>query len=83
MGEQQSEVDRAYQTLPLEVNDLVNADVVDDVGNQEGAGDKEGGEHEFFVEFTLAGTDGDVATGEENGTGTVESGVEGGLGEHE
>jgi hypothetical protein len=63
MGEQEREIDWAYETLSLEVDDLVNTDVVDKVGNEKGAGNREGGEHECFVYIALAGADGDVATG--------------------
>lgn len=62
------------------MNHLVNADVVDDVGDKERAGNDEGGNHETFVELNFAGTNRDVAAGEENGTGTIERGVEGGVG---
>ena len=80
VGEEQGEVDRANQTLSLE-GDVADAVVVDEIGNEEGAGDGERGEHEFFVELDFAVADGGVATGEENGAGTVEGGVEGGVGE--
>ena len=82
MRSEQSEIDGADPALALEVYDLVNADVVGHVGNEEGTGDEEGGEHEFFVEFAFAGTDGGVAGDEEDSADAVESGVEGGLGEH-
>lgn len=82
VGDEQREVDGANPALALEVNDLVDAHVVDDVGDEEGAGDEERGDHEFLVEFTLAGADGRVAAGEEDGGGAVEGGVQSGLGKH-
>ena len=82
VGEEQGEVDRANQTLSLE-GDVADAVVVDEVGDEEGAGDDERGEHEFLVELGFAVADGGVATGEENGAGTIEGGVEGGVGEHD
>ena len=79
---EKGEVDGADPALALEVDNLVNADVVDHIGDEEDAGDDEGGDHEDFVDFALAAADGGVAGGEENGAGTVESGVESGVGEH-
>jgi hypothetical protein len=80
---EQGEVDGTDPALALEVDHFPNADVVDDVGDEERAGDEEGGEHEFLVEFAFTGTDGGVATGEEDCADAVECGIEGGLGEHE
>lgn len=82
VGREDGEIDGPNPALTLEMDDLVNAHVVDQVGDQEGAGDEEGGDHECFVDVALAGTDGSVASGEENSAGTVEGGVESGLGEH-
>jgi hypothetical protein len=81
MGDEDGEVDRADPTLSLEQDDLVSAEVMDHVGDQEGAGDEEGGEHELFVEFALAGAYGGVASGKENPACAVEDGVEGGVGD--
>lgn len=81
MGDEQGEIDRANKTLALE-GDVAYAVVVDEVGDEEGAGDEEGRKHEFFVELHLAVADGGVATGEKNSAGAVEGGVEGGVGEH-
>ena len=78
---EEREIDGANPALALE-GDVADAVVVDEIGNEEGAGDGEGGEHQFFVEFAFAGADGGVAGGEENGAGAVERGVKGGLGEH-
>ena len=78
----QSEINGADPTLALEVNYLTDAYVVDDIGNQERAGDEEGGDHELLVKRNLPGTDGRIAGGEQNGASAVESGVECGVGEH-
>ena len=75
VGDEQGEVDRADQTLALE-GDMAHAVVVDEIGDEEGAGDEERGEHELFVELDFAVADGGVATGEENGASAVEGGVE-------
>lgn len=75
MRGEQGKVDGADPALALEVDHFANADVVDHVRDEEGAGDEEGGEHEFFVQIDFAGADGGVATGEENGAGAVEAGV--------
>jgi len=80
--DQNGEVDGADPTLSLEEDHPVNAQVIDHVGYEEGAGGNNGGDHEDFVDVALAGTDGGVACREENGTGAVERGVEGGVGEH-
>jgi len=79
---EKGEVNGADPALALEVDNLVNADVVDHIGDEENTGNDEGGDHEDFVDFALAGADGGVAGGEENGAGAVESGVESGVGEH-
>ena len=71
MGDENSEVNRANPALALEMNHLVDAHVIDHVGNQEGARGEEGGEHEFLVDLDLAGADRCVAGSEENGAGTV------------
>jgi len=68
--------------LSPEEDHLVNAEVVDHVGNQESTGSHNGGDHEGFVDLALAGADGGVTRGKENGARTVESRVEGGVGEH-
>jgi len=83
VGNEEGEVDGADPALAAEVDHLVDADVVDEVGDEEGAGHDEGGEHEDFVEAALAGADGGVAESEENGASTVEGGVEGGVGHGE
>ena len=80
--DQNGEVDGADPTLPLEEDHPVNAQVIDHVGHEEGAGGNNGGDHEDFVDIALAGTNGGVACREEHGTGAVERGVEGGVGEH-
>src|SRR6516165_194853 len=80
--DQNGEVDRADPALSLEEDHLVNAEMVNHVGNQESTGDDHGGDHEDFVDVALAGTDGGVTGGKENGTGAVKRGVEGGVGEH-
>jgi hypothetical protein len=68
--------------LSPEKDHLVNAEVVDHVGNQESTGGDNGGDHEGFVDLALAGADGGVTSRKENGARAVESGVEGGVGEH-
>ena len=80
--DQNGEVDGADPTLSLEEDHPVNAQVIDHVGYEEGAGGNNGGDHEDFVDIALAGTNGGVACREEHGTGAVERGVEGGVGEH-
>ena len=77
---EQGEIDGANPTLALE-GDVADAIVVDEIGNQEGARHEEGSDHEFLVKGDLAGTNGGVAGGEEDGAGTVEGGVQCGVGE--
>jgi len=80
VGYEDGEIEGTDPALALEMNDLVNAHMVDHVGHQESAGDAAGGEHEEFVDVTLAGPDGGVAGGEENGARPVEDSVERGMG---
>jgi len=80
--DQNREVDRADPALSLEEDHLVNAQVIDHVRHEEHAGGDNGGDHEDFVDVALAETDGGVPCREENGTGAVERGVEGGVGDH-
>ena len=80
VGDEDSEIDGTDPAVALEKDYLVSAEVMDYVGHQEGAGDEEGGEHEFLVEVAFAVADGGVAGSEKDGAGAVEGGVEGGLG---
>lgn len=81
--DEDSEIDGTDPALAVEVDHLVDADVVDEVGDEEGTGDEEGSDHEDFVEAAFARADGGVADGKENGTGAVEGGVEGRVGHEE
>ena len=80
VGQEQSEVDGANPTLTLEMDHLMGASVVDEIGNQEGAGNEESGDHEFLVERDFAGTNRGIAGDEEYSADAVEGGVEGGVG---
>src|SRR5271169_6372661 len=73
---EQCEIDGANPSLTLE-GDVTDAVMVDDIG------DEEGGDHEFFVQSRLTGTNRRVASGEQNGAGAVEGGLECGVREHE
>ena len=82
VGDEQSEVDGTNPALALEEDDLMDAVMVDEIGREEDARGDEGGDHEFFMEFALAGADGGVAADEKDGGEAVEGGVYGGVGEH-
>lgn len=80
--DEQREIDRANPALALEVDYLMDADVVDNVGNEEGTGNEERGDHELLVKLHFARPYGGVAASEEDGGDAVESGVQGGVRNH-
>src|SRR6185369_17765482 len=77
MGNQDGEVDTAYQAMPGKMAIAVDA-MIEDVADQEQRGKDESGLLAKGVQFAIAGFDGEPAADEEDRSGRVEPRIDGG-----
>src|SRR5215469_9256138 len=82
MRNKKREINGTDPTLAGKKDEFVFAKMVDEIRNQKRAGHEEGRNHAFFVDFRFAGPDGDIATGQKNGAGAIESSVQCRVREH-